>query len=182
MSLTDRFNYEAISEHDLRDRLIEYFSKWFSVDYEVTSLCRTKRIDILMFHNSDTGKLFPFGIELKKTNVKRGSDIANWCLQANSYTKLIFNGYKPLVFITPQISGWYLDEGERVSKHDVEVYGSAGCHNNVNSFIYKSFNLGELQKYYYKGIACCRFTMNTYQIWDSRNPNSINSQKLLKCL
>ena len=182
MNTTDRNNYESIPEHDLRDRLVNYFSNWFEVDYEVTSLCRTKRIDLLMFHFSDTDKLFPFGIELKKTNVKRGGDIAKWCIQANDYTKLKFNGYTPIVFVTPQISGWYLDEGERVSKHNVELSGSNGCHNNVNSFIYRSFNIGELQKYYIGPTAYCRFTINSYQVWDSQNPTVINYQKLLLCL
>ena len=182
MNTTDRNNYESIPEHDLRDRLVNYFSNWFEVDYEVTSLCRTKRIDLLMFHFSDTDKLFPFGIEIKKTNVKRGGDIAKWCIQANSYTKLKFNGYTPIVFVTPQISGWYLDEGERVSKHNVELSGYMGCHNNVNSFIYKCFNLGELQQYEINNIKYLRFTINTYQIWDSRTPTVINNNKLLLCL
>jgi hypothetical protein len=134
-----------------------------------------------MFHFSDTDKLFPFGIELKKTNVKRGGDIAKWCIQANDYTKLKFNGHTPIVFVTPQISGWYLDEGERVSKHNVELSGSNGCHNNVNSFIYRSFNIGELQKYYIGPTAYFRFTINSYQVWDSQNPTVINYQKLLLC-
>lgn len=181
MNLTDRFNYESIPEHDLRDRLVNYFSTWFDVDYEVTSLCKTKRIDLLMFHHSDNDKLFPFGIELKKTNVKRGGDIAKWCIQANGYTKLIFSGVKPIIFVTPQISGWYLDEGERVSKHNIELPGSAGCHNNVNSFLYKCFEFGELQKYYIGVKSYCRFTINSYEVWDSRTPSYINTKKLLLC-
>jgi hypothetical protein len=181
MNLTDRFNFESISEHDLRDRLVNYFSTWFHVDFEITSLCRTKRIDILMYHFSDTDKLFPFGIELKKTNVKRGGDIAKWCLQASCYTKLLFNERKAIIFVVPQISGWYLDEGERVSKHNVEDPGASGCHNNINSFLYKSFGFGELQKYYLKDKKYCRFTINSYEVWDSRYPLKLNTQKLLLC-
>ena len=181
MTNNDRDKFEALTELELHKRIVNYFNQWFNIQSEVTSDCKTKRVDILLFHKSDTDKLFPIAIELKKTNVKRGTDIANWCIQANGYTKLSFNKYKPVIFITPQISGWYLDEGERVSKHPIELPGSYGCHNNINSFLYRSFNFGELQKYYFNQIQCFRFVINTYQIWDSRQPNIFNIKQLALC-
>lgn len=179
MGNLDRLKTEALTESDLQDRLINYFSKWFHVEFEITSTCSTRRIDILMFHHCDNDKLYPIGIEIKKTDVKRGGEIAGWCLQAKAYTQLSFKGFTPTVFIYPQISGWYLDEGERVSKHNVELSGSAGSHNNVNSFLYKSFGFGELQRY--NAGKYCRLVINTYIIWDSAYPYSFNITKLSSC-
>jgi len=96
MDIKDRGTYEVLTEADIQDRLINYFSKWFHVDFEITSDCRKRRIDIMMFHHTDNDKLYPMGIELKKTNVKRGGDIAKWCNQASDYTKLTFKGCNPL--------------------------------------------------------------------------------------
>lgn len=181
MNTEDRNKFESLTEADLHDRLSKYFSNWFDVQFEITSDCRKRRIDILMFHHSDNEKLYPIGIELKKTGVKRGGDIAKWCMQAKDYTTLSFKGFKPTVFIAPQISGWYLDEGERISKHDVELSGYMGSHNNVNSFLYQSFGFGELQKYYYKNIGCMRLVINTFIIWDCKEPSKLNYSKLQQC-
>jgi len=181
MDIKDRGTYEVLTEADIQDRLINYFSKWFHVDFEITSDCRKRRIDIMMFHHTDNDKLYPMGIELKKTNVKRGGDIAKWCNQASDYTKLTFKGCNPLVFIYPQISGFYLDEGSMVHKHDVDLSGSAGAHNNVNSFLYQSFGFGELQKYRHDNNQFARLTINTYIIWDSRQPMFINHEKIKMC-
>lgn len=181
MHTEDRNKFESMSEADIQDRIIEYFSKWFDVEFEITSDCRKRRIDILMFHHSDSQKLYPIGIELKKTGVKRGGDLAKWCMQAKDYTELSFNGFIPTVFIYPQITGWYLDEGERISKHNVELPGYMGSHNNVNSFLYQSFGFGELQKYYINDISKARLVINTYIIWDCKEPYTLNYQRLHQC-
>lgn len=181
MHIDDRNKFESLAEADIQDRLIEYFSKWFTVEFEITSDCRKRRIDIFMFHKSDNDKLYPIGIEIKKTGVKRGGDIARWCTQAKGYTDSSFKGFRPTVFIAPQISGWYLDEGERISKHNVEHAGYMGSHNNVNSFLYQSFSFGELQKYYIGDTAFMRMVINTYIIWDSKYPNNINHERLQQC-
>lgn len=182
MALQDRFNFEALPEKELQGRLIKYFANYFFISSEVTSSCGKRRIDLLMHHYSDTNKQYPIGIELKKTSVKRGINIAEWCLQASEYTRLIFMNQTPLVFIAPQISGWYLDEGERVAKHNVEKPYSAGAHNNVNSYLFKAHGFGELQKFYdYNGIGRFRLVANTYIVWDSLNPNFFNIEKYNKC-
>lgn len=178
----DKINYEALSETELQDKLTLYFSKYFVVDIEVRSNCSKARIDFLMFHNTDTIKLYPIGIELKKTDIKRGADIGRWCKQAEKYTVLFFKTHQPTVFITPQITGWYLTEGERMHPHNPEEKGSIGCQNNVNSFLYKAFGIGELQQYYdHSNKKQLRFVVNTYEIWSSENPREFNHTNYLKC-
>lgn len=181
-SIKDRINLESLPEKELHKRLHVYFSSNFQVFSEITSNCKKRRIDILMYHNSDIDMSYPIGIEIKKTNIKRGGHIAEWCIQASDYTRLEFNNQKALIFITPQISGWYLDEGERVSQHNVEKPFTAGSHNNVNSYLYKSHGFGELQKYYdYNKKGAFRLVVNTWIIWDSFNPSFFNMENYLKC-
>jgi hypothetical protein len=183
MANHDKYNVEALPERELQGRLIKYFANYFYVLSEVPSSCLKRRIDLLMYHYSDTTKEYPIGIELKRTSVKRGTNIAEWCLQASEYTKLIFNNQTPLVFIAPQISGWYLDEGERVAKHDVQKPYTAGSHNNVNSYLYKAHGFGELQKFYdYNKVGKFRLVINTFIIWDSLNPTFFNIEKYKQCL
>lgn len=179
----ERDLFESLPERELQSRLIKYFANYFNVLTEVKSNCGTRRIDFILYHYSDIKKAYPVGIELKKTSKKRGSDIGEWCIQASQYTKLQFINQKPLIFIAPQISGWYLDEGERVSKHNVEKPYSAGSHNNVNSYLYKAHGFGELQKYYsYNGIKKSRLVINTYIIWDQLHPTFFNIEKYKKCI
>lgn len=171
-------SFDNIPESHLQGRLILYFSKWFNVDFEVRSLCGTKRIDIVMYHNTDKFRQFPIGIEIKKTNIKRGSDIGQWCNQASEYTKLYFHEKRCYIFIVPQISGWYINEGERVKQHDVHAHGYLGAHNNINSFLYKSFGFGEIQKYLGRAENHLRLVMNTNLIWQSEYPFDLNTDKL----
>jgi hypothetical protein len=182
MAKQDRYNFEALPEKVLQDKVFNYFKTNFNVFSEITSKCKKRRIDLLMYHNTDLNKDYPIGIELKKTSVKRGGHIGDWCNQASEYTKLEFNNHIPLIFIAPQISGWYLDEGERVAKHDVEKPYLAGAHNNVNSYLYKAHGFGEMQKFYdNKGVGNFRLVINTYIIWDSLNPTFFNIEKYKQC-
>lgn len=170
-----------MSESVLQDRLVNWFGRWFDVYFEEWSLCRTKRIDLILFHNSDKNRDYPIGIEIKKGQIKRGTDIAKWCEQARSYRDVLFFEKKAHIFIAPQISGWYLDEGVLVHKHDVTNSGSIGCQHNINSFLYRSFGIGELQKYKSHRAAnkdAFRLTMNTKEIWCSTNPYFLNTQIL----
>lgn len=172
-----------LSEAHLEDRLVNYFGKWFDVYFQERSLCGNHRIDILMFHNSDNSRNYPIGIEIKKGDIKRGTDIGKWCVQAQSYTKALFFEKKPFIFIAPQITGWYLDEGKMVSKHCVEDGGAAARQNNVNSFLYKSFSIGELQKYkttWPVNKNRFRLVMNTLQVWTSEDPYFLNTETLNK--
>lgn len=157
----------------LEDRLVNYFGKWFDVYFQVRSLCGKHRIDLLLFHNSDKSQQYPIGIEVKKGDIKRGTDIGKWCVQAKSYSSALFFEKKATIFTAPQISGWYLDEGKFVKKHPVETAGALGCQNNVNSFLYRSFGIGEMQKYTKNWPVKkehFRLVINTFEIWSSETP------------
>lgn len=166
-------------EATLQGQMIEYFSEWFDVRQEVTSLCRKGRIDLIMYHRTDINKKYPFGLELKKKGVKRGGELGQWLNQAKQYTGMVFNEQKIFVFVFPQISHNYLREGVDISGHDVHADGIKGWHYNVNSFLYRCFGIGELQKYKnWKNKEHCRLVLNTNLIWDSSKPAYFNIDKL----
>ncbi|MFO7842262.1 MAG: hypothetical protein R6V16_00510 [Bacteroidales bacterium] len=163
-------------ESDLRKRLNKYLSKWFTVTEEVTSDDRKSRIDLIITHNTDISHAYPIGIEIKLAEKKRGKDLANWLKQAIRYTKCKFGKFgKVMVVTAPQITGMYMDEGDKVSKHPY-MRDNGGCHNNVNTFL-GGFNIGELQKYNYiaRGTQWDKNKTGTYyrivfkgsKIWDS---------------
>lgn len=160
-------------EVELEDRIVNFFGRWFDVYFQVRSMCGKHRIDILMYHQTDSGKEYPIGIEIKKGDIKRGTDIGKWCLQAKSYSSALFDEKKPHVFTAPQITGWYLNEGKLVSQHPVDERGSFSQQNNVNSFLYRSFGIGEMQKYFTTWPTRrdhFRLVINTYLVWSSENP------------
>lgn len=168
-----------IPEETTKEQFIKYFSQWFEIKAEVKSECKAGRIDIRMFHKTDILKQYPFGVELKRKNIKRGTDLGEWVLQASEYAKLKFDNRFLHVFIYPQISDKYLKEGIDISQHDVYADGINGWHYNVNSFLYKAFKIGEVQKYKnWRGKQYCRFVLNNTQIWDSSNPMYFNIDKL----
>lgn len=172
-------NIEILSEAELQDRLVNWFSKWFDVYFEQRSDCGKCRIDLLLYHQSDYQREFPIGVEIKKDKLKRGVDIAKWCLQSQRYATTTFGGKKAHIFTAPQISGWYLEEGRLVNKHKVENDGVSGMHHNVNSFLYRGFGIGELQKYVSnwpdKGKTSYRLVLNQKAIWESTTPYTFNS-------
>ena len=75
-----------MTEQEIEDGIVEYFSKWFDVHFQVKSLSGKSRIDVIMYHNSDIAREYPIGIEIKKTQKKRGTMIGDWCVQARRYT------------------------------------------------------------------------------------------------
>ena len=135
---------ESLNEDELQRKIKDYLSTWFDVEREVRSTKR-KRIDLVCVHKSDKEKKYPFGIEVKVDKKKRGKDIANWFKQACYYTREDFVGYGRCIIITaPPVSGYYLEEGLRMNKH--ELGGRLGhCHHNVSTFL-GQFGIGEMQR------------------------------------
>ncbi|CAB5216917.1 hypothetical protein UFOVP198_23 [uncultured Caudovirales phage] len=168
-----------MTEQEIEDGIVEYFSKWFDVHFQVKSLSGKSRIDVIMYHNSDIARDYPIGIEIKKTQKKRGTMIGDWCVQARRYTNELFHEKKATIFIYPQITGDYLKEGDFVSQHDHLSGGFYAAHNNVNPFLYKCFEIGELQKYGIKRNKV-RLAINSYVIWESENPNFLDIVRLNK--
>lgn len=170
-----------MGESELQDRLVTWFAKWFDVYFEERSLCGKFRIDLLLYHKSDLDRRYPIGIELKKSQIKRGTDIGAWCAQAHSYTKAMFDEKIAHVFIAPQISGYYMEEGSKMAKHNVFAQGYLGAQHNVNSFLYRSFKIGELQKF--KAVWPApkdqlRLVMNCREIWSSQYPHTFHTEIL----
>lgn len=174
----------TLTEADIQHRLHQFFGKWFDVYFEVWSLCRTKRIDLILYHNSDFNREYPIGIEIKLPDIKKGTEIADWCKQAAGYSRLLFDEKRAFIFTAPQISGSYLEEGSKVKKHDITAPGYLGAHHNMNSFIYRTFGIGELQKYREprasRGQDFYRLVMNTKIIWDSFRPLEFRTDNLQK--
>ena len=168
-----------IPEVQTQTKMFEYFANWFTVYKEVTSKCRKGRIDLILFHKTDLLKRYPFGVEIKRVSIKRGGELGQWLNQARDYTSMSFMDQLIHVFVYPQVSFNYLKEGTDISQHDIFADGIMGLHYNVNSFLYRSFKIGEIQKYKHWKLGWqCRFVMNTFLIWDSANPTYFNIDKL----
>lgn len=128
-----------MQENKLKYKLGNYFSTWFEIDYEIWSVDRTKRIDIVMVHKSDTNTDYPFGIECKDDSIKKGKDIAKWLKQTYSYSKKEFEKYGKLITLCfPRISHYHFTEGEYIYNHTKYDEG-----HNVNTFL-GQFNIGEI--------------------------------------
>lgn len=131
------------TEFDFQQKMIKYFEKYFNIYPEVWDVNMTKRIDLVLIHKSDKDKKFPFGIELKKHEKKRGKDVANWLKQASNYNDLDFKTFgKLLILVAPQISINYLREGIEMTNHENKEFEQ---HNNVNTFL-AQFGIGEVMK------------------------------------
>ena len=132
-----------MTEKELQYRTGKYFSKNFNVEYEVWSEDMKSRIDIVLVHKSDTKILYPFGIELKKADMKKGKNIANWIKQGMTYSKKEFKGYgKLIILLAPQLSYEYMKEGNNVHSHELDGMKQ---HCNVNTML-GQFGLGETMK------------------------------------
>lgn len=161
-----------ITEKELQNKIGQYLANYFEVEFEKISDCKKSRIDIFMYHKTDALKEYPIGIEIKKSNIKKGAEIAKWLLQSDRYTENTFNNQKTLIFVCPQISGNYFEEGQNISKHDIYSASTYSCHHNVHTFLYGAFKVGEFQKYNsIKNETCIRLAINTKIIWNSEIPN-----------
>jgi hypothetical protein len=165
---------EALENKQIRDPLADYFSKYFTVLKEKKDDTNKYRFDLILYHKSDLENNYPVIIECKRDGRKRGVDLANWCLQCKIYSSLFFKGKKVSVFCYPQISHFYLIEGALISPHTPEDYVS-----NINSFIYASFNIGELLKIKKKNFLYV-LCVNNSIVWSSQFPETFNYNKLSK--
>lgn len=154
-----------IPEAILHQRMINYMSKWFNVYSEVWSKSKNKRIDLIVVHKSDERKYFPVGIEIKTTSKKCGKELAAWLSQASEYSLNEFPPFgKCLVVTCPQVSDYYLREGERMSQHKADDL--MGYQNNISTFL-GQFGVGEFQKYYRSERKYFRIVFKGSLIWDS---------------
>lgn len=90
-----------------------------------------------------------------------------------------FCDYPTRIIVAPQVSFNYLKEGDDISQHDVFSHDMHGVHYNVNSFLWQSFGVGELQKYNNRqGKWRFRIVINCMRVWDSDSPAYFNIDKL----
>lgn len=151
-----------ISEDELQLKVSRYLERWFYVKREVWSTDHENRIDLVIIHKTDVEKKYPIGIEIKLTGKKTGKGLALWLKQASKYTEKRFNGYGRCMIITcPQISNWYLREGDKMTNHDVD---EMEAQNNVGTFI-GQFGIGELQKI---GEKRMQIVFKGLIIWESQ--------------
>ena len=142
-----------MTEKELQYKTCQYFSKHFNVEYEVWSVDMKSRIDLVLVHKSDINKTFPFGIEMKKADMKKGKNIADWIKQGCLYSQKEFKGYgKLIILLAPQLSYEYLKEGNNVHSHELDGMKQ---HCNVNTML-GQFGLGETMK-------LSRFNLSTKQ-------------------
>jgi hypothetical protein len=158
--LTGNTPEDKKSEEELQAGMIKYFSRRFFVFPEVWDSTGKFRIDLVIIHRSDAGSNCPIGIEIKLATKKRGKDLAMWLKQTSNYADQKFGKFgKCLIVTCPQISDYYLREGERMHQHEGEMMYA----NNVGTFI-GQFNIGEVQKIDSKN---CRIVFKGQIIWDS---------------
>lgn len=136
------------NEKILQLKLASFLSKYFEVDYEVWSVCGTKRIDLIIVHKLDIEKRYPIGIEIKVDDKKKGKQLADWIKQASTYSQLKFKGFGKCLIVTyPQVSGTYLNEGTEMNQH-IDEFGQCRKDHNIATFL-SSFGIGEMQRYYF---------------------------------
>lgn len=133
-------------------RFLETLSVAFKrVETEVKDSSGTSRIDMIVYPTEDVA----FGIEFKQPNQdgvhrKHGSDLGRWLKQAERYSTTFFpHAYHSTheqipVFIYPPVTYNHLVFNPDV--HRVNPGEELHEHNNVNSFIFQSFHVGELRK------------------------------------
>ena len=165
------------TEKKIQKNMVRYFSEFFNVRSEVKSKCRNGRIDLIMTHKKDNQ--YNFGIEIKISGQKKGKDLGHWFKQAVRYQDYDW-GCKLIMFVFPQISYLYLQEGELVSKHHVFRHDYMGAHNNVSTFLGAN-GIGELQVYDYKGSKYYRLVYRGKIFWDSRG-DKLNAEAISKYL
>ena len=163
---------KALENKEVRDPLAIYFSKYFEVLKEKKDDSGKFRFDLILYHPTDKQKNYPLVIECKKDGRKKGKNIAEWCIQCKNYSTLLFNGKKIYVFCYPQISHFYLIEGSFLSPHSPDYHVG-----NINSFLYASFNFGEVLKIKKENMIYV-LCVNNKIVWRSDYSHIINFDKL----
>lgn len=180
-----------MTEKELQLIMRDFFrSKLFHVETEVkcdmdVNGKKDSRIDLVLHHKNAVCQDHHIAIEIKKDNIKRGSEMAEWLHQAHRYSRRTFNGFQYHVCIYPPVSVKYFQEGRDVHKHCACRWNNPPDwyhhHYNVNSFLYGAFNVGELQKTVdYNNNGYYRIVINTKIIWDSRYPHDFHADRLPK--
>ena len=162
---------DVMTERELHGIIHNSLARFFIVESEVKSDCRTGRIDIIMTHKSDIAMRYPIGIEIKKFDKKTGADVGKWLHQAQRYTEMTWGKYGRIVaIVAPQISGYVFDEAQLTDQNHKKD-GRPTPHHNVSTFL-GQFGVGELQTYFWhdysigKDYKRMRIVYKGWAIWD----------------
>lgn len=137
-------------ESELVEKFISVFGDSFhEYNTECWDVTRKNRIDVICYCTEDIA----LGIEFKKENSlsdrRHGAGLGEWLKQAERYTQAEFfhNYHKQYeripIFVIPAVTYKHLVFVP--DKHAVPEGKPKNSHNNVNSFIFKAFNIGEFR-------------------------------------
>ena len=154
---------------------------------EVWSTDRKSRIDIVVWTPDRT---FIGGVEVKVAGRKQGKSIGAWLAQAQRYrySRFVIPFTKEPqgldIFVFPQISGLYLDEGILMHQHPLLEATTLGPQHNVSTLL-GALGLGEVQLYRHRRDTSkkygWRFVKKGRTLWqspDHRNPHPAASNGL----
>jgi hypothetical protein len=130
-----------------------FSSTFYHIETEVTDQSRKSRIDVIVYITQD----ILFGIEFKQMNDgikhrKHGKDLGEWMVQSKRYSESLFpNVYTKTysripIFVFPEVTNNHLRFVPDVHDRTTRPWLTEECeHNNVNSFLFKAFQIGELR-------------------------------------
>lgn len=177
-------------EEIFRAEFDKHIEKYFEVEREVQSECKTGRIDYIL-RCKETYVMF--GVEVKSYDLKRGEKYGKFLNQAGRYTKLFWNSknwgrVQVPVFIAPALSlhfvnleeNWeanIIENAKFIEKSGYETtrdyvpvrHHPRFKHSNMNSLIGECFNVGEIKgyKHHSQGFTFS-FLYRNYELWTVR--------------
>lgn len=168
-----------MNEKEFVNSIIPLFTDKFTVYREVSSECKSKRIDLVLQHK--IYKKIVFGVECKMFNSKKGNEIGKYIRQAINYSdyKFVFGEYSQRmpILICPALSINYLimAEERKIDENGKYWYKDrhepTHQHHTVNGIL-GSLGIGEIRNLksgnYY-------FTHSNYILFES-NPTFYNTK------
>lgn len=138
-------------EAEFVDKIVKYLQKYFTIEREVWSKCKTSRIDLVLKYSEGVY----FGVECKQHSKKTGEEIGEHIKQSIRYSHLEFQVERGIfkkvpILIAPPISYEYfiLNEERMIYKGSVwhkDRHTEFFEHHTGNGFI-GAFGIGELRK------------------------------------
>lgn len=183
-------NTKIMSEDELVDRFVAYFSRFFNIYRECWDDQRIGRIDLLL---EDRITNVILGVECKRPSDKKGTEVGSIVEQCIQYSRLSFEGKRIPIFLYPALSAnrfcyaqhrQQQEDGEwikdRHQQHDM--------HHTFNSFL-AHLNFGEVRrrvggddaKYYdFRFNNECIFS--TRKRWKSDDIEGLNNENYTRML
>lgn len=160
-------------ENDYVNKVVSVLRKYFTIQREVKTDCKTGRIDLIV--TTPTGE--NFGIECKRADEKKGEHIGRFIKQACRYSENTFKGVKIPIFIAPALSyNYFIMNSETVKIGDEfwhkDRHDEKHLHHTINGLL-GSMGVGEIRKsedFFY-------FSFSNQVIWTSKK--EYKSEKII---